>query len=365
MTREEFYDYIYTSAKKQLSDCLKESEIILTKDTLNAGKESMFLALHTCGNGFAPAFDLDGYYDQYMEEDSVDEFLETIVYVSREHAKFMKETNHMSMENYEELKDRIRLRPADGGTRIIRKGREEREPVPRKKYVTEEFPYFQGTFYVDFHNSDGWCIGVPVEEEHLKKWGRTKEDLLAAALKNQLNDKIVLASLEDIIAAEKEDWEEVEDADKEATESTAKAEEAGTEEDTGKAGQEEPRYRNYWTESIAPEEVRSTGLLVLTNNYQNGGAALILNSEILQKLRQILGTNYYILLSSTEEVWILADTKDVDYETVLKSVPGADGSDVPKGILTGELLYYDAETGRIVTAREYKMPKGGEVRQPA
>ena len=25
-----------------------------------------------------------------------------------------------------------------------------------------------------------WCIGVPVEGEHLEKWGRTKEDLLAA-----------------------------------------------------------------------------------------------------------------------------------------------------------------------------------------
>ena len=64
-------------------------------------------------------------------------------------------------------------------------------------------------------------------------------------------------------------------------------------------------------------------------------------------------------------LWILADAKDVDYETVMKTIPGADGSDVPKGILTGELLYYDAETGRIVAAREYKMQEGGEARQPA
>ena len=360
MTREEFYDYIYSSVKEQLSDCLKESEIILTKDMID-GKESTYLALHTSENGFAPAFDLDGYYDQYMEEDSVDEFLETIVYVARQHAKFMKETNYMSMENYEEVKDRIRLRPAEGGTRIIREGREKREPVPRKKYVTEEFPYFQGTFYVDFHNSDGWCIGVPVEEEHLKKWGRTKKDLLAAALKNQLNDKIVLAPFEDIIAAEKEDWEEVEGADKE--ESAIKTEEAGNAEEVVK--EEAPWYRNFWTENIAPEEACSAGLLVLTNHYQNGGAALILNPEILQKLRQILGTNYYILLSSSEEVWIMADTKENDYETVRKSVPGADGSDTPEGILIGELLYFDADAGCIVTAKEYKKTEGGEARRLA
>ena len=74
---------------------------------------------------------------------------------------------------------------------------------------------------------------------------------------------------------------------------------------------------------------------------------------------------YYILLSSTEEVWILADTKKFDYEAAQKCVPGADGSDLPKGIFTGELLYYDAEAGHIMTAREYKKPKGGEVRQPA
>ena len=238
MTREEFYDYIYTSAKEQLSDCLKESEIILTKDTLDDKKESMFLALHTCSNGFAPAFDLDGYYDRFMEEDSMDEFLETIVYVAREHARFMKETNYMSMENFEELKDRIRLRPAEGGTSVIRKGEKNREPIPRRKVVTEKFPYFQGMYFVDFHNSDGWCVGAPVEEEHLEKWGITKEDLLAAALKNQLNDGIVLAPLADIIAAEKEDWEEVEDADKEVTEGTAQAEKTGTEEETGEAGQE-------------------------------------------------------------------------------------------------------------------------------
>ena len=295
----------------------------------------------------------------------MDEFLETITYVAREHARFMKETNHMSMENYEEVKDQIRLRPAECGTRIIRKGKEDRELMPRKQYVTEAFPYFRGMFYVDFHNSDGWCIGVPVEEEHLEKWGRTKEDLFAAALKNQLNDGIVLAPLEDIIAAEKEDWEEVKDAEEDETESTVKAEEAGTEEDAGETAQEEPRYKNYWTESTAPEEACRAGMLVLTNRYQNGGAALILNPEVLQKLRQILGTNYYILLSSTEEVWILADTKEVDYEAVLKCVPGADGADVPKGILTGELLYYDAEAGHITTAREYKKPEGGEVRQPA
>ena len=111
-----------------------------------------------------------------MEGDPIDEFLETITYVAREHARFMKETNHMSMENYEEVKDQIRLRPAECGTRIIRKGKEDRELMPRKQYVTEAFPYFWGMFYVDFHNSDGWCIGVPVEEEHLEKWGRTYYD---------------------------------------------------------------------------------------------------------------------------------------------------------------------------------------------
>ena len=110
--------------------------------------------------------------------------------------------------------------------------------------------------------------------------------------------------------------------------------------------------------------------IVLTANYiakRKGvktGMALC-NPEVLQKLRDILGTNYYILLSSTEEVWIMADTKDVDYETVMKTIPGADGSDVPKGILTGKLLYYDVEAGRIVTAREYKKQEGREVRQLA
>jgi hypothetical protein len=38
---------------------------------------------------------------------------------------------------------------------------------------------------------------------------------------------------------------------------------------------------------------------------------------------------------------------------------------VDRDRLTGELLYYDAEAGRIMTAREYKKPEGGEVRQPA
>ena len=61
----------------------------------------------------------------------------------------------------------------------------------------------------------------------------------------------------------------------------------------------------------------------------------------------------------------MADTKENDYETVRKSVPGADGSDTPEGILIGELLYFDADAGRIVTAKEYKKTEGGEARQPA
>ena len=68
-------------------------------------------------------------------------------------------------------------------------------------------------------------------------------------------------------------------------------------------------YRNYWKEPPTKEELKDLGPVVLTNPSKFDGAALILNSDVLQRIHQVFEANFYIFPTSVHEVIIIPDNR--------------------------------------------------------
>ena len=63
---------------------------------------------------------------------------------------------------------------------------------------------------------------------------------------------------------------------------------------------------------VPPEEYVSKRLYVLSNRRRINGAAVVLYPELLRRLGETFGGNYYVIPSSVHEVLLLKDTEDED-----------------------------------------------------
>ena len=75
MTRKEFYHLVYDEISRRLSDCYKKDEITIEKTYLSDGRPVMMLMFVKKGSLYAPGFNLDEYYEQYLIQIPKEEFL--------------------------------------------------------------------------------------------------------------------------------------------------------------------------------------------------------------------------------------------------------------------------------------------------
>ena len=114
---------------------------------------------------------------------------------------------------------------------------------------------------------------------------------------------------------------------------------------------EEPR--NYLQEDKMPELGESgIQLLVLTNENTLNGAAMMMHQDVLDKIGELLGQDYYVLPSSLHEVLItIAEEKDV--RTLQEMVHEINETQVDTAdLLSDKVQFYDTTTHVLENAIE-------------
>ena len=306
MTRKEFYRLIYDEIAVRLSDCYKKDEITIEKTYLTDGRQVMMLLFVKDGSLYAPGFNLDEYYEQYLIQIPKEEFLSGIERAARNHASFVANSGELKLDRFEEVSDKIRIRL------LALKNMD-----PSDKLHTIRHDLFLAQFRAEFQGDNNNSLLIPIHEKLFEKWGITDKELLAAAFENQLKDGVILSPLDE--AEIREGFQ---------------------------------LKINYWADPPRQEEAQAAGLLVLTNPTQYWGASLILNPDVLKGIFRILGVNFYILPSSIHEVMILADNGNYDADKLSALIASINDSEVgQQDVLADEVFYYDAMENRLMSGK--------------
>jgi hypothetical protein len=99
-------------------------------------------------------------------------------------------------------------------------------------------------------------------------------------------------------------------------------------------------------EPIAPEDLG--GMYVLTNSTGSLGAAALFYPDVKEKAAEILGSDYYILPSSTHEVILVPDNPGIKAKELCDMVKQANRTVVDeKDILSDNVYHYSREDRRL------------------
>ena len=100
------------------------------------------------------------------------------------------------------------------------------------------------------------------------------------------------------------------------------------------------------SEPIAPEEVG--GMYVLTNESGSLGAAALFYPDVKEKAAELIGSDYYVLPSSTHEVILVPDTAGINAKELCDMVKQANRTVVDeKDILSDNVYHYSKDERRL------------------
>lgn len=317
MNREEFFKYVEQNIKSHLPMEYQDADIRLVSVTKTNLGEVHGINLSWKGENVAPTFYLDNLYESF-DRDGEDIFpiMEHVAdMIVRERDRVMpmdvKSTVH-SLENYEFAKQNLAMKICDF----------ESNQEYLQDHVYTRKNDFAVTYHVKVAEMEDGTFTAPVTTRMLENWGKTAEELHQDALQAQIpENKPTLRMVEEIVMK------------------------------TMGMRSEEPR--NYLQEDKLPELGESgIQLLVLTNENTLNGAAMMMHQDVLDKIGELLGQDYYVLPSSLHEVLIMiAEEKDV--RTLQEMVHEINETQVDTAdLLSDKVQFYDTTTHVLENAIE-------------
>lgn len=311
-------DYLpaeYENANVRLSDVVKNN------DTHYTG-----LSILNEGENISPTIYLEDFYE-LLDEKTPDEVLTKIasVYVeAKDNEKIMGVQKVVEdISNFNATKDKISARVVN-----LEANKERLENLPHK-----EMGDLAVTYYVNLGEApDGSKMSVAINNAMMNEYGVEVNELHELACENmeRVNPARFMDIRDVLLEMMVPGYAEM-----------------------------SPEEKQYQMESMGMD-VPEQNMFVLSNTDKNFGAAAVLDSEMMDKIREEVG-DFYILPSSVHELLIVPKSANVDLETLQDMVKDVNSTHVaPNEILSDNVYEYDPETKemyRADKAAEHQMEK--------
>lgn len=316
-TREEFDKFVEHNIKSHLPLEYQDAEIIRqTVYKENIGERSM-LEVRGEGEKIASLHSLDDAFEAYQESNDIftvmEKLAERIEYRQERKAEIEERADLRNLLDYTFVKDHLQMRLYDPAA----------NPDIEEKRVTTKLEDYAVTYRINLGETEDFAASVAVTKQMQNAWGVSTEQLHQDALSvdAEWNQPMLLDMLDYVM--------------------------------DGLFGSGE-MYNLINQDSLAKYSA-----YVLTNTKIQYGAAIIMDSALMEKLGQMLGTDYLLLPSSVHEFIVVPDTMKVGNLKDLKEfVDQVNITEVaPEERLSNKILYYDRTTGRLENAekREERM----------
>lgn len=268
--------------------------VCIRKVNKNNGKERMGLMIEKAGANISPTIYLEEYYEWYKTGACLEEIGKKIWNVYRE-VRVEGVWDSRKVIGLANVKDKIVYRVIN------------REKNRKLLEYTPYFPYLDLAVvcYVLFEKGRHGSVIMPVQEEHLKLWGITKEELFSLAHENT---KILLQA-------------------------------------------EVMPMRSAIMElfHVQMDQEKEDILYVLTNEMRSFGAACILYEGVLMMIGDMLGEDYYVLPSSIHEVLILPKRYSTDRESLEAMVKEINETQLDEEeVLSDHVYFYSRKRKKLI-----------------
>lgn len=311
MNRKEFQQYLQENVKDYLPESFKDAEITFNEVVKNNDNHMMGISIVREGEGVVPNIYIDGLYQQYQEGRDIDEIVGDLADSRIEYdSQIQPEKIAHNLMNYENVKDKLEIHICDT--------KENSEHLQGLAHT--EHGDFSATYHIRISEmtQDGGVASTAVTPQRLETWGISLEQLHQDALKSDIQKTPELASMMDMMKSMM----------------------------TG----EEPKNL---LETGDKENLDEKGMYCLTNSEKMNGAGLILQDDLMQRVGETVGGNFYVLPSSIHEVLVVPDNEQIQLWQLSAMVYEVNRTEVaPQERLSDSVQYYDTETGILENARD-------------
>lgn len=320
MTKEEFNKKVQEEIKNYLPEEYASARVLI-REIVNCNEQKRTaLQIVKEGDNMAPNVYIDEFFDNYKKAEDFDRILKEIADVATNAERPDIDINRLT--NYDLMKDRLTIELVDKNMNSER----------LKELAHTKHGDFAATYRIIISETAEGRSTALVNNSVVKQWGVTVEQIHQDALKADLLREPELYKMQDIIA------------------DIMGSEFAGF-------GFPEEREGNLLKKDPEDIEIDSKDMLVLTNKNRTNGAGLLLQEEILKKVSDIIGGDYYVLPSSIHETIILPAEGDIELDMLEEMVKEVNREEVaPQEILSNEVQYYDRDNAMLVNARIHENP---------
>ncbi|MBQ2257475.1 MAG: hypothetical protein II247_02230 [Lachnospiraceae bacterium] len=308
MRFDEFVEAVMDGIREWLPENLQKAEISLQTCVKNNDVRLTGLVIRSAESNIAPTIYLEKFYEQYMEGEPINDILREIARI-REENDVKNEFDTKMVTKLELCRNKIMPRLVGAGLN--------KELLKQRPHILIED--LAVVFCVNLECSADGTASIPISNQMAETWGTTADDLYQIAVDNMKQSKIGLFQSMSTVMKEMmyPDLLAKCDGDTEMAERMCK-------------------------EMMPPED----RMYILTNIYKVNGASMLLDSDMMQKVMEEVGSDFFILPSSIHEVLIVpADSgmQSSDLETMVREVNDTEVSDTE--ILSYHVYRYSMENG--------------------
>lgn len=306
MTRNEFFDYVKDNVKKYLPPAYDDAEVSIQEVTKQNDQHLTALNIRRDGEPVIPTIYIDPLYKSYLDGEDPDKLVGDIADQRIEYNVEDIPEEFMEVSSYENVKGKLQIVLCDP----------EMNQDRLQGKVSKPFGEYTAMYQVALRR-DGETFGtVAVTESLLQYWNITPEQLHADALAAENARVPSLFSMNDLMVQ--------------------------------MMGGPEPK--NLFQEQEDPG-FGGVPLFCLTTSDKMFGASLMVRDDILANAAEVLGSNFFILPSSTHEVLLMPEPFADDAAALVSMVREINENEVmPNERLSDKVQFYDRETRTLENA---------------
>lgn len=261
MSYDEFCKYMKNDLQNYFMDQEKECEVHLYHATKTNNVSRIGLTIKTAGSNIAPTIYMEEFYEKLIEGSSIEDIRNELADLYAYTVEKSPNVTFLDDFKLENVQDRIAMRMVN-----YKDNREMLSETPHKKvddlavyYVVVVGCNKEGTACMTIKNTHQEMLGISTDELHQIAMKNTTKIFPPVFMK--IEDK--LSQIENNLLVS---------------------------EDVG----------------------RNSGMFVLTNEIANFGAVNIMYPEITEKIKEIIGSDYYVLPSTVHEMILVPKGEQVD-----------------------------------------------------
>ena len=305
---QNFIDYVKSHIKEYLPTEYQNAVISINEVTKSNDRMLTGLTILLPGEQAAPTIYLEALAEQVERGMPLDTAMKQIAQIQLENYSRVP-LNISMLENYEAVRPMLAVQMCDPETN--------QEYLKGKPYTScgELAAYYRIQVAADEEGT----ASVAVTESMMQMWGITKEQLHKDAMQAaHARSPVCLYDMEEVMA------ESI---------FSVKPENLFNREETLDIG-------------FVP-------IYILTNQDKLNGASVSAQEGVLEKVAELLGTNYYVLPSSIHELLILPDNGSMQLSELEAMVREVNATQVaPEDRLSDKVQYYDRETKLLQRGQE-------------